>query len=256
MISMSFVAKLNSLQADVRRWGWLRSLFMRVMSGLRRYAGIHICRVGVRPLVRDAPAPVLPGGIHFRILRPEELLEATTDPELRMDRDFVRAALARGDMAFGAFEGDRLVGYSWRSFTAAPHFDGLWAGIARPYFCGYKAFTRPSHRGRRIHVAVALYSDAFLLERGYTAEVGLVDIANFASLRTASVLGRRKIGYAGYVKLFGRCIPFRTSAVRKIGLELFERDSATACSASPTPGRRDPGLVTKMSTKLIQRDHG
>lgn len=259
MIPISFIAKLHSLQADVRRWGWLRSLFMRVMSGLRQYAGIHICRVGVRPLARDTPRPILPSGIHLRIVRPEELLDAADDPDLHMDRDFVRAALARGDMAFGAFEGDRLVGYSWRSFTAAPHFESLWAGVGRPYFCGYKAFTRPSHRGQRIHVAVALFSDTFLLDRGYAAEVGLVDVANYASLRTADVLGRRKIGYAGYVKLFGRCIPFRTAAVRKIGLELFEHDSVTARSGSPTPaapGRRDPDLVTKMSTKLIQRDHG
>ncbi len=236
----------------------MRSLFMRLMSGLRRYAGIYICRVGVRPLARDAPGPVLPGGIELRILRPRELLEAAADPELRLDPDFVRAALARGDMAFGAFEGERLVGYSWRSFTAAPHFEGLWAGVARPYFCGYKAFTRPSHRGRRIHVAVALYSDSFLLERGYTAEVGLVDLSNFASLRTAKVLGRRRIGYAGYVKLFGRCIPFRTPAVKKIGLELFERDSVTPRSGSLTSAasaRRESGPVTKLSTELIQKDH-
>ena len=232
---------------------------MRVMSGLRRYAGICICRVGVRPLSGHAPRPDLPSGIHLRIVQPNELLNAADDPELDLHPEFVRAALARGDMAFGAFERDCLVGYSWRTFTAAPHFEGLWARVGRPYFCGYKAFTRPSHRGKRIHVAVALFSDSCLLERGYAAEVGLVDISNFASLHTAKVLGRRRIGYAGYVKLFGRCIPFRTAAVRKIGLELFERDSVTARSGSPTPaapGRRGPGLVTKMSTELIQKDHG
>lgn len=61
----------------------------------------------------------------MRLVRPEELLRAADDPELQLHPDFVRGALARGDFAFGAFEGDRLVGYTWRTFTAAPYFDGL-----------------------------------------------------------------------------------------------------------------------------------
>jgi hypothetical protein len=214
--------RLDDLRADAGRWGWTRSLLIRLMSRLQKCAGLHIYRVGVRPLVRQRPEPNLPGGISLRVARPEELLNAAADPELDMHPDFIRAALERGDMAFGAFEGDRLVGYSWRTFTAAPDRDGLWARVDPPYFCGYKAFTRLSHRGRRIHASVALFSDAYLLERGYAAEVGFVDTTNLASLAVARFLGRQKVGYAGYVKWFGRCITFRTPAVKKIGAGLFE----------------------------------
>jgi hypothetical protein len=226
--------RLENLRADVKRWGWVRSLFIRVVSVLRMTTGLHIFRVGVRPLVRHPPEQNGPDGITLRLLQPDELLAAGSDPELDLLPDFVRGALARGDLAFGAFEGDLLVGYSWRTFTAAHHRDSLWHRVERPYFCGFKAFTRESHRGRRIHAAVALFSDAYLLDRGYTAEVGFVDIENFASLGVARHLGRRRIGYAGYVKWFGRYITFRTPAVKAIGAELFERDRQVAATAGAT----------------------
>jgi hypothetical protein len=216
------VPRFDRLRADARRWGWMRSLCVRIMSMLKRYAGLHVYRVGVRPLVAHRPEIALPRGTRLRVARREELMKASLDPALDMSPDFVRRALARGDMVFGAFEGARLIAYSWRTVTAAPHFDGLWATVDRPFFLGYKAYTRPSHRGRRIHAAVALFSDAYLLGRGYTAEVGFVDITNYSSLAAAKFLGRRRIGYIGHLKLFGCRIPFRTAGVRKIGARVFK----------------------------------
>jgi hypothetical protein len=180
-----------------------------------------------------------------RIVSPEELLKAVDDPELDLGLDFVRSALARGDMAFGAFEGDRLVGYTWRTFTAAPDRDGLWARVSRPCQYSYKAFTRPSHRGKRIHVAITFVADAYLLERGYAFEVGYLETTNFASIGVANFLGRRKIGYAGYVKWFGRRILFRTPAVRKIGVELFELDRERSRGAR----HRVPAALAKRSRR-------
>ena len=220
--SLPLSGKFENLRADVRRWGWVRSLFIRVVSVLKRYIGLHIYRINVRPLARHSPEPHLPGGITVRIVAPEELFRAANDPELDLSLDFVRDALARGDMAFGAFDRDRLVGYTWRTFTAAPDSGGLWARVSRPYQYSYKAFTRPSWRGKRVHVAITFFADTYLLGRGYAFEVGYMEISNFASIGVANFLGRRRIGYAGYMKWFGRCIPFRTSAVRKIGFELFD----------------------------------
>jgi hypothetical protein len=217
-----FFRKLENLRADAIRWGWKRSLLIRVVSILRRYAGLHVYRINVRPLVRQCAGPYLPSGITVRIVPPEEILKAADDPELDLGLNFVRNALARGDMAFGAFEGDRLVGYTWRTFTAAPDRDGLWARVSHPCQYSYKAFTRPSHRRKRIHVAITFVADAHLLRCGYAFEVGYLEIDNFASIGLADFMGRRKIGYAGYVRLFGRSIPFRTPAVKKIGAELFE----------------------------------
>jgi hypothetical protein len=218
-----FFGKFESLRADVRHWGWTRSVLIRIMSMLRRYTGFHIYRINLRPLARQSPQPYLPSGVTVRIASPEELLKGADDPDLDLRLDFVRAALDRGDMAFGAFERDRLVGYTWRTFAAAPDRDGLWARVSHPCQYSYKAFTRPSHRGKRIHVAITFVADAYLLGCGYAFEVGYMEITNFSSIGVANVLGRRRIGYAGYVKWFGRLLLFRTPAVKKIGFELFER---------------------------------
>jgi len=194
---LPFIGKFENLPEDLSRWGWKRSALIRVMSMLRRHVGLHVYRVNVRPLlVRQSPEPQLPGGIAVRIVSLDELLRAVGDPELGLYHDFVRDALARGDMAFGAFEGDRLVGYTWRTFTAAPDREGLWMRVGHPYQYSYKAFTRPSHRRKRIHVAITFSADAYLLARGYGFEVGYTEITNFSAIGVADFLCRRRIGYA------------------------------------------------------------
>ena len=217
-----FYGKFENLRADAIRWGWSRSFLIRVVSALRRYAGLHIYRINVRPLAARSSEPHLPSGMTVGIVPPQELFKAARDPDLDMDPDFVRDALARGDMAFGAFERGRLVGYTWRTFTAAPDRDGLWARVSHPCQYSYKGFTGRSHRRKRIHVAITAFADTYLLWRGYAFEVGYLEIDNFASIGLADFMGRRKIGYAGYLRWFGRSIPFRTPAVKKIGAELFE----------------------------------
>jgi hypothetical protein len=222
IVASPFFRKFENLRADAIRWGWKRSLLIRVVSALRRYAGLHIYRINVRPLAAQSPEPHLPSGITVGIVSPQELFRAARDPDLDMDRDFVRDALARGDMAFGAFEDGCLVGYTWRTFTAAPDRDGLWARVSHPCQYSYKGFTRRSYRRKGIHVAITASADVHLLRRGYTFEVGNTEIDNFAAIGVADCLGRRRIGYAGYVKWFGRSVPFRTPAVKAIGAELFE----------------------------------
>ncbi len=236
--------RFDNLRADVKNWGWMRSLFIRFMSRLGKYAGTHLYRVTVRPLPENCAAPDLPGGFTVRELRRDDLLEAARDPQLDLDADFVEAALTRGDLAFGAFDGARLVSYSWRTFSAASHADGLWFKVDRPYNYAYKGFTRQSHRRMRLHVALTFVADARLRERGYTAEVGFFELSNFASRATARLLGRKGIGYTGYVKWFGTCVPFRSPAVGRIGAGFFRPPADSFCRRTETRGIAAFGLVT------------
>ena len=214
---------IKSLKEDARRWGWARSIFMRVMRRLQKHLGIEIYSVRIRPLEANPPDPNLPSGFSLRILDRATLLAASEDPELDMFWAFVESALAHGGVAFGAFDGTTLVAYMWRTLSVAPHLDGVWVKVDRPYRYGYKAFTRPKYRGRHINAAVSFFSDAYFLERGYTKDIGLIDVSNLSSLETAKYKGNTSIGFAGYVKWFGRCFTFRTPAVRRTGVELFLR---------------------------------
>jgi hypothetical protein len=216
-------AKVARLRADARRWGWSRVVLARLAQWLRDYAGVHFYRVNLRPLDARPPAPDLPRGTRVCRVPAETLLRAAQDPELALAGGFVRKALARGDLCFGALVGGRLVSYAWRSLGDAPARDRMWVRVAPPCHYAYKAFTLPAWRGKRLHIAVSLASDKHFRARGDgAAEVGFNEITNYAICAAADYLGRRRIGYAGYLKWFGRRIPFRTRAVEKIGFEFFE----------------------------------
>ena len=134
--------------------------------------------------------------------------------------------MARGDLAFGGFDGRQLVSYIWRSAKSAPDADGIWIRIRKPYSYAYKSFTRPEYRGQRISPVVHLFSDNEVRKLGYLYRVGFVAITNYASLNMGRHMGSRKIGYAGYVARFGRLIRFRSRAVRKIGFEFFRPEDS------------------------------
>ena len=219
--------RLKSFREGIRRWGLLRTLFARVTLLLQRFAGLNVHWVLARKLVRPRAGSHLPDGIAVRVIRREELLKAARDPELGMGSEFVRGALARGDTAFGAFDGDSLVCYSWHAFAPAPHVDGVWVRFDPPYQYVYNAFTRASYRGRRILAAVARYSDRYLLDRGHVAQIACTGIYNFSSLAAQKITGSRRIGLAGYVKLFGFFIPFRTPAVKRSGFAFELADEST-----------------------------
>jgi len=241
----------------VERWGLRRTLLIRLASGLRSCAGVHVYRVNVRPLEKRLPEEYLREGISVRVATPEVLLEASEDPELELSAEFVRGALARGDVAFGAFEGEHLVAYLWRTFTAAPDDAGLWTRVGPPYVYAYKAFTRVSHRGKRIHAAITFLADAYLLDRGFAFEVGYTETTNYSAIRVADLLGRRKIGYAGYVKWFGRIVAFRTPAVRGIGAELFQPRRPSSASElhrlALLPRDPQPALLVELPVLACQQ---
>ena len=220
---------LRSLKDDASHMGWGRALLARVLSRIERLLKLSVYCVNVRALKkRNDAAPA--SGIQFRKLSAAELLAAARNPELDLDLDpdFILTATARGDLAWGVFENDKLVGYTWRASSRAPFTDGLWVRVPHSLQYGYKSYTEPAYRGRGLYPAVGRVADEQSLELGYPAMLHLVDISNIASLRAASQLGSRTSGYAGYMKLFGRCVTFRTPGARSLGVELYMPPPADA----------------------------
>lgn len=217
---------LDGFKRDAAHVGWINALLARMLTRIQLLLGVQIYRVNLRPLPSRPVDPGPPAGMRLCVLQVDQLLQAAADPELGLEPDFIRRALAQGDMAFGAFEGDHLIGYNWRTATVAPFFESFWIRVGQRCHYAYKSFVRPSHRGRRIHIAITHLADRWSLEKGGAGEIGFVNIANLASLGAAKSLGRRKIGYAGYVTLFGHDTSFRTAGVRKLGIEMFRPDEA------------------------------
>jgi hypothetical protein len=228
---------LDLLLLDAAQVGWTLALLVRLTARMESALGIWLYRVNVRKLGEGAAKADRPcQGITVRKLSEAELLEASGDDELDLSPGFVRDAMARGDLCCGAYEGDRLVGYTWRAPSIAPFRGDLWIKVRDPLHYVYKSYTRESHRGRGIHIALTRLADRHMLEKGRPAEVGFIDISNMPSLRAARSLGRRKIGWAGYARIFGRCYTFTTAGVRNAGAEFFLPSAATrAALAEPPP---------------------
>lgn len=219
------------LREDVRRWGWARSIFIRVIKRLNKHLGIYVTSVRTRPLRTNPPNPNSPSGLSLRILDRATILAASEDRELDMSRAWVESALAYGGVAFGAFDGNTLVAYDWRTLDVAPHVDGFWIKVNRPYRYGYKAFVRREYRGKRIIFSLTCFSDAYFLKRGYTHAIHTIDVSNIPSLHASKYRGDKLIGFAGYVRWFGRYITFRTPAVIRTGFTFFYSEATGSLSS-------------------------
>jgi hypothetical protein len=220
----------RALISDASHMGWGRALLARMLSRLERLFRFSVYCVNVRTLKQRSDAAPS-ASIRYRKLSAAELLAATENIDLELEPEFIREATARGDLAWGAFEQDKLVGYTWRASSRAPFVDGLWVRVPHPLQYGYKSYTQPSHRGRGIYPAVGRVADEQSLQLGYPAMLHLVDISNIPSLRAATQLGSRTSGYTGYVKVFGRHVTFRTPGARSIGVELYTPKSANGSAA-------------------------
>ena len=206
---------------DLRRWGPARFLHRQLAQLLRRL-GIRLFLVFRREHHGISEEHLGSPDIEMRLVEPDELHELARDPELQLEEPFLREALARGDLCVGAFDGGRLVSYLWRAFEPVPAEDGFWVRFDPPNRYGYKAFTRPSHRGLRLQSALAPTTDRLLLERGYTHAIGYVESDNYASIRSDLRHGNERVGFAGWIDLAGLRRTFSSPGARAHGFEFFD----------------------------------
>ncbi|MEM7097528.1 MAG: hypothetical protein AAF541_04650 [Pseudomonadota bacterium] len=205
------MSRFEKFQETTTRWGTVRGFWATLMRLLHRW--FFLARVQVIPLDRGQQQEV-EDGLDIRVVSDDELRQAALDMPKQLDREFTEAALARGDVCAMTFDGDKLVGFIWASFTNAPHDRDIWVSVESPYAYGYKSFVLEEYRGRRLLSRMAYVRDKACIGRGRVANVGFVETHNYASHRAGIHAGGVDIGFAGYVKLFGKCYPFRTKAVR------------------------------------------
>ena len=151
-------------------------------------------------------------------------MRAAQDPEMGLDAADVDALLRRGDMCVAAFAGDRMIAYVWRAFSIARWAPNVWVRFEKPYRYGFKGFTHPDFRGRRVSTALSFFSDRACAERGYSQAIALVEVHNLSSFAAEKHRQSVVVGYAGYVIFRGRPYPFRTRGVRKHTLRLCYLD--------------------------------
>ena len=217
------MSKLDKLKSHARRWGWWRTGYWLVMRAASKYLGLEVfvLRIRATPEQGVSNQCELPGAT-FRLVSDEELLNSAIDAALPLDDEFVRAAMDRGDLAFGVFHEAALIAYVWRSIDSAPHYDDCWIRVPRPYSYSYNSFARPEFRGQHLVPALILYSDYEMMKKGYTNRAGIIAVNNFPSLGMGKHLGSHTIGHVGFVRWFSRDIFFRSRPAADIGFQFFQ----------------------------------
>lgn len=219
---------------SVRRWGVARAVYAEVMARLRPW--FMLAEVTVRPLWAEPPKTSLDTRMSVRVATPAEIADAVRDMPDQLNEAFVESALARGDYCPAVFDGNKMVSFAWRSHSTAPHGDGLWVGFEKPYRYGYHAYTRPEYRGR--HLRDPRLTDRLSIEQGCRFAVGFTETHNFASIRWNRRYGNERVGFAGYIKVFGKPYPFRTPGAKRHTFRFYrhqERFTAPTETSTPPP---------------------
>jgi GNAT superfamily N-acetyltransferase len=193
------------------RFGVAATLWARLMRSLHRW--IVLCRIQARDLPHGRAPTELEGGFTLRVASVAELERTARELPEQLSHEFVAAATSRGDLCFAVFQGERILAWVWRSFSVAPHADGLWVRVDPPNCYSYKSYTRREFRGQRLIGRLTLYADQVCRDRGCEHTVGFIETHNYASIRANTRLGSRRVGYAGYLKVLGRSYAFRTPGV-------------------------------------------
>jgi hypothetical protein len=174
-----------------------------------------ICRVRIRALAPDPPDYQTDQRFTLRQATRDDLYKASRDMPDQLSAEFIDASLCRGDVCTAAFDGLEMVAFSWFSFSCAPGQDGTWVDFDKPYRYIYKSYTRPDYRGMRLQPPLLFLLDGAHLDRGYTHTIAYVESHNYASIATGVAAGAKWVGYAGYVRCFGRVFPFRTRGTKR-----------------------------------------
>ena len=203
----------DALRKDIGRWGIARAMYARVMPRLEALLSFRIFVIHTRVLNTDAPLDTLPAGCSIGLIGQQELLAFADDADLDLSSAFVMSACARGDLCFGYVERGKLVAYVWVGVGRTPAEAGLWVEFATGDAYSYAAFTRSSHRGRRLQQRLANCSDRWLTAHGHFHNIDYIQTHNIASIIADKGHGNHAIGYAGHLRWFGRTYCFHSSGV-------------------------------------------
>lgn len=219
------------------RFGGWRTLYGLALDALEKAVDLHVFLVNRTPHTAGQEIPrEIAERFEFRMLTADEAWRFAHDPDVEMTPAFVEASLARGDYCFGVLRGDELAAYDWRGLgRPVPLNEDLDVHYAHPgQVYGYAMYTRPEYRGLRLQFYNVHRADARLLAEGHTHTVGYVALQNFASIRNLSRLqGQAFVGFAGYLRVFGRYVTFRSPGAHRYGFRIARARGRDIAPATP-----------------------
>jgi len=193
--------KLESLRYIYRNGGLGGVVFSLLYKLANRFTRLLVLRPAIEPpALLEAHLGCL-GAYRHGLFTPAELEPFVNDPDTDLSCEFLDYAAAQGDTCYAIFEGNLLVNYCWNSDKPTWIERDLFMCFRPGYTYRYKAFTRPSHRGRRL----SSYNNAESLRLFAGADMqgfaGYVEANNYISYRT---LQRKNHQFPGFIVILGK----------------------------------------------------
>ena len=199
----------------IRQHGALATLYHAAFRAVNRVTDVAVLNaLRITPDAIDTSALSGAARGDGRLLDADAMRRYAADPGNALPSDFIDEAAEKGDRCAALFEGDALVSYGWYStrptrlmeVEGSPvlHFDPS-------YVYMYHAYTRPTHRGRRLHaIGTAAALEAYASE-GRRGLISYVDSSNLASLKSCYRLGFHGFGHLVLLRVgqryLWRCTP-------------------------------------------------
>jgi hypothetical protein len=213
--------KVSDLERTIRTEG-LRGVCLDLCCR----SGYKLCKLIVMHVLVLAPAGgggrslAAPEGFTHRLLDEADLRRCSDLAEFEMSREFLEAALAKGDRCHGILQEGRLVSYGWYAGTPTRVTGNLTLSFAPGWLYAYKGFTLPAYRGLRLHDFGLTAAPGLLGVDPLRGVLALVDANNFSSLRCMDRAGYRIRGRIRAARLGGRWQVRLDDRCREFGLAL------------------------------------
>ncbi len=217
------------LRKQLADWGAARTARWYVMRALARVAGFHVhylsVDAGFRELRYQTP-PRTPPGYETRLVDVADLLPYV-DRTPGLSAEFVQRAVELGYECIANFHHGDIVGYSFSSRTRAPVTDQLDVIVPTGFRYGFKGWTHPDHRRLKLSEVRTYVRFTFGNNPPGERSIHYIETHNYPSLlhRYRHPRERRiRIGYVGWITLFGRQIPFNSRGAKWLGAVFLRRD--------------------------------
>ena len=147
---MNFPDLYDGLRKDVKNFGVSRALYGLTFRAVNRAVDLKVLTCVV---VREPDPEFAKHDPRFAcsFLSADRLRALSSDPTNQLEPAFLEDALAKGDECFGILDGETLASYGWYSNRPTDIDGEVRLSFSARYVYMYKGFTRPSHRGQRLH---------------------------------------------------------------------------------------------------------
>jgi hypothetical protein len=174
-----------------QRWGLIAAAQHFLVQNLRCRLGLRLYGVFLRPIVPPSGPPPNVPGVTIRLFTrgdAKALLACAKRPELDLTEDFVRTALAKGDLCAAALIDGQIVAFAWSASTPTHDHKGVYTAYGDRHRYGYFSFTLPEYRGLHLPRLWAPLRDEYHRSIGHTHLVSYISIDNRSLMHMAAAV--------------------------------------------------------------------